>query len=216
MWAGDPDPANGNVTVPGPLLNETSLPLDIIPAECLYDISYPSVSSITDYLSEYLSGSVSPGANGHSSDGPPQVRVLFNDTYASFSSINYEFTSVAEAITLRIRKDNPTSGLLAARPAEGVVLEEKTCVDVRWPFLAFPAAVVTLTTVFLMVVVGQSAVGTGNTVAAGWKSSPLPIAFGGLTTDASARARIDGESDGGNNLKEMETISKRTTVNLNR
>lgn len=173
------------------------------------------MSSISNYLSTYLAGAIRPGSNGHSSDGPPQVRTLFNDTYASFSSINYAFTSVAEAITLRIRKYDEPSAVLAARPVVGVVLEEKTCVDVRWPFLAFPAAVVTLTTAFLMVVIGQSAVGMTNSVAAGWKSSPLPIAFGGLTTDTSAQARIGGESDSKSNLKEMETIAKRTTVNLN-
>lgn len=178
-------------------------------------MGYPTVSSITNYIYGYLNGAISPGANGHSSDGPPQVRVLFNDTYASFSSINYAFTSVAEAITLRIRQYKPPSALLAARPVVGAVLEEKTCVDVRWPFLAFPVAVVTLTTAFLMVVIGQSAVGTAITVAAGWKSSPLPIAFGGLTTETSAQARLVGESDSRSNLREMETISKRTTVNLN-
>lgn len=215
MWAGDSSPSYSNITVPGPALNGTSLPLDIIPAECLYDMGYPTVSSITNYIYGYLNGSISPGANGHSSDGPPQVRVLFNDTYASFSSINYAFTSVAEAITLRIRQYNPPSALLAARPVVGAVLEEKTCVDVRWPFLAFPVAVVILTTAFLMVVISQSAVGTANTVAAGWKSSPLPIAFGGLTTETSAQARLVGESDSRSNLREMETISKRTTVNLN-
>lgn len=214
MWAGESSDLS-NVTVPGPQLNGTGLPLDIIPAECLYDISYPAVSSIGNYLTGYLHGTINPGSNGHSSDGPPQVRTLFNDTYASFDSINYAFTSVAEAITLRIRKYNPPSTLLAARPVVGTVLEEKTCVDVRWPFLAFPAAVVAFTTVFLMIVIAQSAVGTFNTVAAGWKSSPLPIAFGGLTTDTSGQARIGGESDGRGNLKEMETISKRTTVNLN-
>lgn len=141
-------------------------------------MAYPAVSSITDYLDGYLSGTVNPGVNGASSDGPPQLRVIFNDTYASFSSINSTFTSVAEGITLRIRQYVQPSALPVARPVVGVVLEEKTCVNVRWPFLAFPAAVVVLTTAFLIVVVGQSAVGTANTVAAGWKSSPLPIAFG--------------------------------------
>ncbi|KAL1847413.1 hypothetical protein Daus18300_013945 [Diaporthe australafricana] len=216
LWAGESSPYYSNVTVPGPSLNTTSLPLDIIPAECLYDMAYPAVSSITDYLDGYLSGTINPGVNGASTDGPPQLRVIFNDTYASFPSVNSTFTSVAEGITLRIRQYVQPSALPVARPVVGAVLEEKTCVDVRWPFLAFPAAVVTLTTVFLIVVIGQSAVGAGNTVAAGWKSSPLPIAFGELTTDTAAQARLGGEYGVKNNLKEMETISKRTTVNLGR
>lgn len=178
-------------------------------------MDYPSVSSITGYLDTYLSGTINPGANGASTDGPPQIRTIFNDTYASFDSVNYTFASVAEGITLRIRKYVQPSALPAARPVRGVVHEEKTCVDVRWPFLAFPAAVVVFTTLFLVIVIGQSALGT-NTVSAGWKSSLLPIAFGGLTADTSGHARLDGEAEGGgSNLKEMETVSKRTTVNLN-
>ncbi|KAI3393044.1 hypothetical protein diail_4783 [Diaporthe ilicicola] len=216
LWADESSPYYSNVTVPGPSLNKTSLPLDIIPAECLYDMAYPAVSSITDYLDGYLDGAVSPGVNGASSDGPPQLRVIFNDTYASFSSINNTFTSVAEGITLRVRQYVEPLALPVARPVTGVVLEEKTCVDARWPFLAFPAAVVALTTAFLIVVIAQSAFDTNNTVVAGWKSSPLPIAFGELTMDMSARARLGGESEGGSNLKEMETLSKRKTVNLSR
>lgn len=179
-------------------------------------MAYPAVSSITDYLDGYLNGAISPGVNGASSDGPPQLRVIFNDSYASFSSVNDTFTSVAEGITLRIRQCVQPSALPVARPVVGVVLEEKTCVDVRWPFLAFPAAVVALTTAFLLVIISQSALGTADTVATGWRSSPLPIVFGELTTDTSAQVRLDGQAGSRSNLKEMETVLKSTTVNLSR
>lgn len=88
-------------------------------------------------------------------------------------------------------------------------------VDVRWRFLAFSAAVVASTIAFLMTIIAQSAAGNVNVVAAGWKFSPLPIAFGGFTTGMSRRARVGGESEGRSHPKEMETISKRTTVSLN-
>lgn len=179
-------------------------------------MAYPAVSSIMDYLDGYLNGAINPGVNGASSDGPPQLRVIFNDTYASFYSVNNTFTSVAEGITLRIRQYVQPSALPVARPVVGVVLEEKTCVDVRWSFLTFPTAVVALTTLFLVVVIGQSALGTGNMLAAGWKSSPLPIAFGELTTESSAQAPLDEQSGSRSNLKDMETVSRSTTVNLSR
>lgn len=169
------------------------------------------MSSITQYLKAYLNGAISPGGNGASYDGPPQLRVIFNDTYASFSGINDTFTSIAEGITQRIRQYVQPSALPVAKPVVGVVLEEKTCVDVRWPFVAFPAAVVALTIAFLLVVISQSALGTATTVAAGWKSSPLPTAFGELTTDTSVQSRLGGNSG---NLKEMETVSMGTTVKL--
>ncbi|KAK8096014.1 hypothetical protein PG999_014036 [Apiospora kogelbergensis] len=91
---GDPDP---NIEIPGPLLNETDLPLDIIPADCIYSMGSDAVYSIQEYLAIYLNGNI-----GHS-NGPPQIRAIFNDSYASFSSINRTFNSIAEGITQRIR-----------------------------------------------------------------------------------------------------------------
>ncbi|KAK8074385.1 hypothetical protein PG997_009048 [Apiospora hydei] len=204
-----------NANVPGPLLNETRLPLDIIPGECLYSMSYTSVSGITSHLRTYFGGAISPGANGHSSDGPPQLRAMYNDTYASFDSVNQTFHSIAEGITQRIRRYGEPLTLPAAQPALGLVFEQKTCVRVRWPYLAFPAAVAFLTTAFLCAVMGKAALGSAGMVAVGWKSSPLPMLFHGLAKDVPVPVDTNGDAGLTTSLKEMEQTARITTARLN-
>ncbi|KAK8015349.1 hypothetical protein PG990_008645 [Apiospora arundinis] len=210
IWAGE---SYGNVSVPGPLLNETSLPLDIIPEACLYSMCFDAEFSIVTYLSAYLHGNIT-GLS--STDGPPQIRAIYNDSQASFDSINQTFDRIAEGITQRIRRYEDPKVLPVAEPAIGVMWEQKTCVSVRWPYLAFPIAVVTLTTVFLFAVVGKAAFGkTNNMIAAGWKSSPLPLAFHGLTTDGSVQEGTDeGYTGYTRSLTEMERVAKTTKARL--
>ena len=204
--------SSSTVAVPGPLLNETDLPLDIIPAECIYSMSYPPVSAIQRYLKGYLSGGLSPGSNWHSIDGPPQIRALYNDTFASFASVNSTFMSIAEGITQRIRRQGEPGSLPVPAPALGVTLEQRTCVAVRWPFVVCPAAVVSLTTAFLAFVVGRTALGgPSSAVAPGWKSSPLPMAFHGLRMDPDSTA-VEVESV--RHLEDMERASKRIKASL--
>ncbi|KAK7976798.1 hypothetical protein PG989_015261 [Apiospora arundinis] len=215
IWAGV-TPVGGpwsNATVPGPPLNETGLPLDIIPAECLYDMCGSTMLSIMGYL---LNGHFN-GALRYNDFGSPQLRAIYNDGHANFNSINQAFAGIAEGITQHIRRYEDPTMLPVAQPAIGVVLEQKTCVSVRWPYLAFPIAVVTLTTVFLVAVVGKAAFGkTENTIAAGWKSSPLPLVFHGLARDGSVPGSTDIEDVGlTSSLKEMERVAKTTKARLN-
>lgn len=203
-----------NVTVAGPLLNETALPLDIVPAECIYYASYTSVSAIQRYLQSYLTGAIRPGPNGHSADGPPQLRALYNDTYANFDTITQTFAGIAEGVTQRIRQHTEPGALPVARPVLGTVWEQKTCVDVRWAFLAFPAAVVGLTTVFLAVLVARAAISQEGTIAANWKSSPLPLAFHALTMDGTGLGSVQGGPRDARTLKDMERAAKSTRARL--
>lgn len=207
-------PAGNNVTVRGPLLNETDLPLDIVPAECIYYASYPAVSAIQRYLASYLGGAVRPSANGHSSDGPPQLRALYNDTYASFASVDAAFAGIADGITQRIRRHAEPGLRPAARPVVGTVWEQKTCIDVRWGFIAFPAAVVALTLVFLAVLIGRTAFDRSPAVSANWKSSPLPLAFRRLATDETGLGSVDGGPPDTATLKDMEEAAKVTKARL--
>ncbi|KAF7538577.1 hypothetical protein G7054_g2798 [Neopestalotiopsis clavispora] len=203
----------GNITVPGPPLINTSLPLDIIPANCLYQMTYPAVSSIGEYIDDYFTGAIVPLANDDAATGPPQLRAVFNDTYASFDSINAIFNSVADALSVRVRTyDDGIS--LDVKPASGRVHVEQTCVSVRWPFLAFPIAVVVLTTVFLTAIVGYAALGKAGTVAAGWKSSPLPMAFNGLAMDRSVSESAGGTVGYSSNLDVMDSVARRTMARV--
>ncbi|ETS86317.1 hypothetical protein PFICI_00145 [Pestalotiopsis fici W106-1] len=202
-----------NVTVPGPPLINTSLPLDIIPANCLYQMTYAAGSSILDYINEYFAGAIVPSSNDVGVFGSPQLRVVFNDTYANFDSVNAIFDRVAEALTVRVRTYN-NSDSPDFRPASGKVFVEQTCVSVRWPFLVFPIVVVVLTTVFLASIVGYAALGKAGAVAAGWKSSILPMAFNGLTMDRSVSESVGGKIGLSSSLDTMESVARRTVARI--
>ncbi|KAK8091457.1 hypothetical protein PG997_001818 [Apiospora hydei] len=97
------------------------------------------------------------------------------------------------------------------KPALGVVWEQKTCVEVRWPFLAFPTTLVALTTMFLVVIIVQSARDTGTTNS--WKSSLLPMVFHGFSMNGHYWGDVDGDVGLGN-LRDMERVAKKTTAKL--
>ncbi|KAK8071518.1 hypothetical protein PG996_004866 [Apiospora saccharicola] len=216
VWRGESESSSRSAKVPGPLLNETGLPLDVIPGECLYSLCQNARAIIRHYLETYFHGAIHY-LHGYDDEGQPQLLAMYNNTYASFDSISQAFTSIAEGITQHVRRYVEPDALPVAQPALGVVFEQKTCVSVRWPYIAFPAAVVALTTVFLLAIVGQAALGTTGMAAPGWKSSPLPMMFRGLTTDANGRApgNLDGGAGLTPSLPEMERVAKTTTARLN-
>lgn len=198
------------------LRENTSLPLDIIPAECIYSMSYIAKASILTYLDEFFTGALGPWGGQYGPEGPSQIRA-FNDSYASFASVNQTFANIAEALTMRVRihgepKASDTARQIIDKPALGLVFEEKTCVQVRWAFLAFPAALVILTTTFLVVVVSQSA--RTSAVTTGWKSSLLSMVFHGFSMDGRYPENGDGEV-GPSNLREMESVAKKAMDKLN-
>ena len=97
------------------------------------------------------------------------------------------------------------------RPALGTVFEQKTCIQVKWPFLAFPAALATLTTAFLVIVVIQSS--RDPTTTNSWKSSLLPMVFHKFSLDGHQQDTSDGDA-GLSNLRGMEGVAKKTMAKL--
>ena len=177
--------------IPGPLLNTTNLPLDIVPAVCIYQMGYPALESITSYLPGYLSGALIPGANDDSVDGPSPVRAIFNDSYVSTDSVNFTFQAIAESITLRIRQYRYPGELPLPPQVSGTVYVDDTCVAVRWGFFAFPAAVAGITTLFLTSLMVVSGTEDRASVARNWKSDLLPLLLGGLSIEG---APLQGSS----------------------
>ncbi|KAK8109247.1 hypothetical protein PG984_015048 [Apiospora sp. TS-2023a] len=149
-------------------------------------------------------------------DGPPQIRALYNDSFASFESVSKAFTNIAEALTMRVRLHGDPNASDTARnvlnkPALGSVFEQKTCIEVRWPFLAFPAALAALTTAFIVIVIIQSSRDVNATNS--WKSSLLPMVFHGFSLNGHDSGNGDGEV-GLSSLRDMEGAAKKTMAKL--
>jgi hypothetical protein len=175
-----------------PPKNVNGSDLDLIPHECIYDIEYPSIESMTTYLSSYLSGSVSTSANGYSFLGAPQQIAIFNASFVNTKSINDTFQSIAEGISLRMRVHGYPGFEQFSKAVKGTVLRTETCVGVRWLFIIEPAVVVGFTLIFFVAMIGKTE-GKSSAVAYGWKSSPLPLvlgAFEGLEDRASGQTSV--------------------------
>lgn len=90
-------------------------------------------------------------------------------------------------------------------PVKGDAWHTETCSSVQWPWLAYPAALLVLTFVFLLATIVQSACYSRKRI---WKSSPLALLFHGLDTDMREKFRFVDRTE------EMEQTAKGLPVRL--
>ena len=177
-----------------------------IPLECIYDINAFTTISISGWLSSYFQGSIIEG-DDYGWGGPPVLQGLFSNADVDFPDINSTFSSIAEAMTTYIRR-NGSSGFSA--PALGVVQQAETCVQIRWWWLAYPAALVLFTILFFVAVVAEVGFAPGQ--GHDWKSSPLPLMFYGLEEDITDNQQRD--LGGLLGVRDMERTAKSMRVRL--
>lgn len=214
---GDVSPTfNNNVTIPGPMINGISLPLDIVPAKCIYQMDWPAVSSLFDYLSTTLNGSIQPSNNFDAVDGPTAVRAIFNDSYVSFDSVNFTFQAIAESVTNRIREYGLPQLNQYSEPVTGVTWENATCVEVKWTYFIFPSILVGLTVFLLIAVILKTEVGEARSRVHGWKASLWPLVFSELVVEKSVQNDLETTTRDSPDmmLKEMDNLAKSTTAQL--
>jgi len=138
--------------------------------------------------------------------GPPQILQFFNNSFTSFEYVDASFSHIAEAMTVHIRQSgvqisNFSSGV------QGVMLSEQTCVAIRWPWLAFPAALVVPSILLFMGVIFRATPKRLHTK--GWKSSPLPPVFHGLDVQD-----VGKKKTGGMEIQAMEEKAKSLLVQI--
>ncbi|KAK5449383.1 hypothetical protein LTS15_008927 [Exophiala xenobiotica] len=162
-----------------------------IPAECVYQFDVVQTDgAVQRFLDTYLNGT---------------LLVMWNNSNLNFENLNSTFANIADSLTTRVRQNSPQSH---SRPAYGVVLQQQTCVHVRWAWLAYPAALTALTLIFLTVMVIET--GRGEMKRHDWKSEPLAMMFHGLDdqtikmTEAERLAR----------RKDMRDAAKQVVVRL--
>ena len=177
-----------------------------IPLECIYDFADFTTISISSWLRSYFQGAVTEG-NDFGWGGPPVLQSFFNDSNVDFAGVNSTFASVADSMTNYIRR-NGNPGFSA--PALGVVHQTETCVQIRWAWLAFPAALVLLTLLFFVAMIME--VGFTSDHGQNWKSSPLPLMFYGLEDHAVNHHQ--GHSSGLLRVQELEKTAKDMQVRL--
>nr|KAK5451168.1 hypothetical protein LTR18_001185 [Exophiala xenobiotica] len=150
-----------------------------IPAECVYQFDVVQTDgAVQRFLETYLNDTVGmfpPSVYAYDYSGPAQLLVMWNNSNLDFENLNSTFANIAESLTTRVRQNSPQSH---SRPAYGVVLQQQTCVHVRWAWLAYPAALIALTLTFLTAMAIKT--GRGEMKRHDWKSEPLAMIFHGL------------------------------------
>ena len=149
----------------------------VVPADCIYQVSGTSASGIESYISTYFAGSVQPDFSGGSEwKGDSQFLAIFNNSALSLASITHTMENVAESITIYMRQHGNSN---YSKSVSGSATTAATCIAVRWEWLAFPAVVVTVTSMFLIATLLKTELDKKDTTYRGWKSSVLPLVFHG-------------------------------------
>lgn len=136
---------------------------------------------VTYYIQETLTGRVRAKLTTRVTDeneyeGPQAVQKFFDHGEATFDSIVRTYANITEAVTGFTRANGAAN---FSEPVVGVAKEEKTCIAVRWPWLAFPTCLVLLTLAFFVVLVITTR--PTDLRPAIWKSSPLALLYHGLS-----------------------------------
>jgi hypothetical protein len=140
-----------------------------------------------------------------------------NDSGAGFFNLTQ---GVTDAITVYVRQNGNENH---SEPARGEVYYNTVCVQVRWAWIAYPAAVVVLTLLFFAGVIIQAKLdqsrlhkawafeGTLSKLDDDFKSSALTLLFHGLNKDSLDSMAAIGSTNG---EKELKRLAKETNVQL--
>ncbi|OTA63156.1 hypothetical protein K449DRAFT_464527 [Hypoxylon sp. EC38] len=156
---------------------EDSFPASLSTHNCLYNLDYDTNASLfRNYLRSFFSGTITgQGVEGGCCagfDGPQALLSFFNFGNVDFKDVDRKFGDVADSLTRFARENgNPNRSDSAA----GQVIHYETCLNVRWGWIAMPAALATLTLIFFVLTI----ITTERYQLPIWKSNPLAFVFHG-------------------------------------
>jgi hypothetical protein len=132
---------------------------------------------------------------------------LYNDGNATFESISSIWENVATAFTDSYRLASIADyGTNAYTTVNGTVWQTTICTQFNWPWLVFPATLVVLTILSLVLMIASPATGPDRPPV--WKSSILPLLY---LRDTSRESELEGYRS-----KDMEKSAKDERVELKR
>lgn len=173
------------------------------PQDCVYWLPYVSTQSLSANLAQFLGNEtlfLDPWT-GRATGDLWSIN-LWNNGSATLDSVQNAMRGLADSMTARWRMGDSISNTVG--PARGTVWENQTCVHVNWSWITLPAALLLLTTVFLLLTIIQTNVNKGLV----WKSSMLAVFFNGLSEETrnSLGTMVS--------LREMTAAADATTIQL--
>jgi hypothetical protein len=175
------------------------LPGQLVPKACFYEFGGGYSTGIVGFYRDLLNGSCTTAVTGlkHNFDcgGAFWLEAFPAEMKATFESISQVAEVLAASLTNRVRNVGKGSGALsaevagrltdseyAASPAgrtEGQVNRTTICVIINWYWIAFPASLLFLSALAVLLAIVMDIGARGNGVPV-WKSSLLPLLFHGL------------------------------------
>jgi hypothetical protein len=125
-----------------------------------------------------------------------------NGEYMNLDTINEYMHNMSRSMTAIIRTTNGVQN--STHPAEGTMWYTTTCIRVRWKWISYPAVMIGLSAIFLILVSIES---SGIASERLWKSSILTMLFcemDDVVTDGDKPAT----------RRDMENVAKSTSVSL--
>lgn len=197
------DPSSGNFSSRPERF--TNLTKGAVSGKCIYQYGGIAINSIGAFLATFLNGTIKPGSYSYDIQGSAQLQAIYNVGNLTFDRVNETWRNMSDSITTYIRQNGNAN---FSAPATGQAFRDQTCVNIRWPFLAYPAALVLLAIIFFICMVFETR--HGETSRHDWKSSPLALLFHGLDRESLKREDLADLTGVG----EMERTAGRTPVRL--
>lgn len=167
-----------NTWIPGlPGQNVTDIER-FYPPECAFLLGRTTTNGISQNLAVMFNGE-KISCSGNSCIGDPWMVQLVNDGALTPSSLAIQVGGLANAISVALRNGGDPFN---SAPATGTALVAQTCIHVRWPWLALPASLLLLSSLFLISTMLQTR-SPGDQVGKAWKSSPLALLFHGFSNE---------------------------------
>jgi len=150
-----------------------------LPSECINVIDYDYLYFLGGFLNESLTGDCLMDGERNTEDCGPDLwwleGGLWNSGNATLETVQSTFTSVVESITnaMRILGDDPRT--LGPGLVNGTVMQTTTCIAISWRWLLFPALLIILTGICLVITMVQPIYDKVEIPL--WKSSILPLLY---------------------------------------
>ncbi|KAI9890983.1 MAG: hypothetical protein M1814_003484 [Vezdaea aestivalis] len=156
------------------------------PPPCTYTAGPEFIMSLGNFFWSFWNGTSTGRHYGEATSTNDAMAILYSGGVTNFTHIDRVLGAMADSMTAAIRltgrvdSDSPVYGRGQGK-VEGQVMLADTCIDVRWGWIALPAAVALLTLLLLIpaVVLGRAARSQPA-----WKSSALAVLFHGLDDTA--------------------------------
>jgi hypothetical protein len=152
------------------------------PEDCVWKFGFVPYFSIQQQLTNIFDDKnilIHVAAN----DGTKYLRTLYRDGNITLDTVNELFGGLAASMTSIIRT-NPADN--QTQPVHGTVWYAKTCIVVNWAWISYPAVMIGLCAVFLVLVHIESRDVDSQRL---WKSSTLAMLFCELDEEVVAAAR---------------------------